>query len=104
MPTYYYDDLPRIDRISTRARSVRDAANILIKKYTVSSPRNSQKLFLQVFQKHYRNRPNICDWIRFWMGGMAPWYAATITCDFEEWGKELNGHMRANEWPRADGL
>jgi glycosyltransferase involved in cell wall biosynthesis len=72
MPTYLYDDSPRHDRISTRSKNVRDAADILIEKYAASSPRDSQRLFLQIFQKHYGNRPSISDWTRFWGWGIWP--------------------------------
>jgi len=88
MPTYLYDHSPRTDRISTRAISVRNAADILITKHAANFPRKSQQLFLQAFGDHYKIRPNIVDWVRFcrwgfWPKGMFRLLRATIRHDKE---------------------
>ncbi|MCB4811365.1 glycosyltransferase family 2 protein [Methylovorus menthalis] len=75
IPTYIFDESPRADRLSVgKKQLISTSCRLMIEKHAANDPRQQQKLWLQVFSRHYGFKPDLLELLRFmrlgfWPGG-----------------------------------
>jgi glycosyltransferase involved in cell wall biosynthesis len=84
IPTQIMDDTPRTDRISIKAKNrLMKAYERFVFQHCQDSPRNAQKLYLQMFSRYYGLKPSLTDWVNFlrlgfWPKGLVSLISATL--------------------------
>lgn len=79
IPSYIFDESPRPDRLSVgNKQRIIAACRRMIEKHASDEPRLQQKLWLQVFAKHYGFKPTLQEIVRFMMLGFWPTGYKTI--------------------------
>lgn len=72
IPSYIFDETPRPDRLSSKKPLITASCQRMIEKHAAGDPRQQQKLWLQVFAKHYGFKPDLLQILRFMMLGFWP--------------------------------
>jgi len=74
IPSYIFDETPRPDRLSVGKKNLITAACRRMMEKHAEDPRQQQRLWLQVFARHYGFQPDLLEMLQFmklgfWPGG-----------------------------------